>query len=157
MPHIIALDTEHNPDFFSIIDRHNAIMDEWNRLNRELHAFNIPRFFPFFRRKKLAIIANSSEELQKQFIAWNKDAYAIIKEPVVIPRQDADPQTTFLHYMSLIRDIRNRLSFDMQLLLDNFNQCKSDLNNQINFVIAVFSFSASFAGLIFAIIAFKPS
>jgi len=149
--HIININKNENPEYHSILDEHNEIMDEWNRINKELHEFNYPRYFPFFQKRRLSPLLKSLKELQQRYLKWNKEAYDMIKAPkLTIPHQ-ADNLTTFLHFTTLLRDIRNRLDSDMRLIQQNYNYTIEEISNKVNFMWAILSFLASFTGLIVAI------
>jgi len=130
-------------------------MTELNRIDRIVHEFDYPRYFPFFQKRKLRPTYISFEGLQSKFIQWNKDAYEIIKEPNLIFPSSTDTQTVFLHVTALLRDIRSRLDSDMLLLLNSFNRTYDDINIQINFVVATTSFVATLAGLIATLLSMR--
>jgi len=143
----IDLDRERNPVYFSLIDRSSELVEEYNRLNRQLHGFKFSKVLPFSARKRLNRLVEPLRHLQAQFTQWNNDAYPFIASPTLLPSEGAEPYISFLHHMSLLRDVRNRVSFDMELLVVNFDRIKSDVTNQINFFIAIASFLVSFGGL----------
>lgn len=149
--HIINIIKEENPEYHSILDEHNEIMDEWNRINKELHEFDYPRYFPFLQIRRLSPLLKSLKELQKRYLKWNMEAYDMIKAPKLKIPTNTDSLTTFLHFTTLLRDTRNRLDSDMRLIQQNYNYTVEEVSNKINFMWAIFSFFASFSGLIIAI------
>jgi hypothetical protein len=146
--HFIKMNRDDNPTYYSLIDRHNEIMVEWNRIHNILHTFRFPRFFPFFQKKRLRSTSEAFRQLQDRFVHWNKDTYTFIIDPRLIFPSGADSQMTFLHVTALLRDTRSRLDSDMLLLLNDFSRTFEDINNQINFVVALLSFIGTFAGLV---------
>ena len=152
--HIININKNENTEYHSILDEHNEIMDEWNRINKELHEFNYPRYFPFFQKRRLSPLLKSLKKLQQKYLEWNKQAYEMIKAPKLTISSNAESFTTFYHFTTLLRDIRNRLDSDMSLIQNNYNLTIDERSNRVNFMIAIFGLIVAIAGLIIAIIMF---
>ena len=150
--HLISLTKEDNPEYFAILDGHNSLMAEWNRIGKELQGLKQPKIFLWGHKKKLRKIASEVTQLQTQFLAWNKQAYEMITHPKIVLAEGADSQLSFLHYTSLLMDLRNRVGSDMVMIVDNFQRVAGVHSNQLNFLIAVTSFALTFLGLVAALI-----
>jgi hypothetical protein len=151
----IHIDKESNPEYYALVDRHNTIMAEWNHLSKELQSLRHRRVLLFRERRDLKNHGKQLKKLQNMFLEWNSDVYNFIVHPNLILPDGADSHIGFPHYMGLLKDMRNRLDGYMVLAANNFYRCNDRYSNQVNFLIAIASFLASFAGLIIGIYTFN--
>ena len=154
-PHKLNLKKENNPLFYEIVDEHNAIMADWNKINHELDDMKMPKLIsPAFRRR-LRSIGLEILELQKQFLQWNDKAYGLLTKPNYIFSEDEERELGFIHYSILLQDIRNCLDNRMVMIVSNFNRVQDLYSSHVNFVIAILSFLLTFLGLIATIVSIR--
>jgi hypothetical protein len=154
-PHKLNLKMEDNPLFYEILNEHNAIMSEWNRLSHQLEDMKIPKLIsPRFRRR-LQSVGLGIQELQKQFLQWNGKADGLFTSPNYIFSEDEERELGFIHYSGLLQDIRNHLDNRMVMIVSNFNRVQDLYSSQVNFVIAISSFVLTFLGLIATIVSIR--
>jgi hypothetical protein len=154
-PHKLNLKKEDNLLFYEILDEHNAIMSEWNRIGHQLQDIKIPKLIsPRFRRR-LRSIGLEIQELQKRFLQWNGKAYGLVTKPNYVFSEDEERELGFIHYSGLLQDIRNHVDNRMVMMVSNFNRVQDLYSSQVNFVIAISSFVLTFLGLIATIISMR--
>jgi hypothetical protein len=146
-PRKLSLKREDNQAYYSIIDGHNNLMDNWNNINKELYDLRQPKVLFWGHKKKLKKVGISLLELQKQFLEWNKQASQMIFDPHLIFQANEESELGFLHYSGILRDLRNKVDNHMVLIVDNYNRERDNHTNQVNFVIAIASFVLTFLGL----------
>jgi hypothetical protein len=95
--------------------------------------------------------------VEKEYLEWNKMADSFIHNPTLFIRDNADYNLVFLHNIDTLKDIRNKLSEGVLLVVtNNYNRAKERQSNQINFIIAMSSFVVSFIGLVLALLTLTP-
>jgi hypothetical protein len=149
--HNIGLSEELNPEYFRLFQQHNNIMQKWNEINKKIHLFKQPKLFLFRQKSRFKKLYKPLEELQKEFLEWNKDVENFLTEPKLQFRNDQESKIGFSHFISLLTDIKNTLDNHMVLIADNFVKIQSRHSNQVNFKIAIISAMISTAGLIIAL------
>ena len=149
--HKLGLDEKDNPEFYKIVNMHNEIMTEWNRINLELHNLKQPKFFLFFHKSKLKSYNDPMGNLTKKYLEWNKLAKSFIYKPNFIFTEAHEKELGFIHFGNVLSDMINHLSSNMVLIGDNFVKVQYQHSNQVNFNIAIFSTFISLIGLSIAI------
>jgi hypothetical protein len=144
----LSIDKEKNPDYYSIIEKHNLLMNKWNKVNGKIHALKFLKLFLWKNKKKLKEIYIELGQLEKEFIAWNNVAYPFITEPSFALPSCPESDLMFLHLTANLRDLRNKMNDNMRLIENNYNRIKDWENNQLNFIIAIISFVMTFIGLL---------
>ncbi len=148
----LGLDKERSPEFHEIVEENNALMDEWNRVNRVLVDSKQPRLWLFGHKKKLQKIGRELRELQDRFITWNERSGNMLYKPHFRFRSDQESEVGFIHYTNVLRDLRNSMDRRMVLIADNYNRRHDEHNSQVNFIIAITAFFLTFIGLIATLI-----
>ena len=153
--HKLSLHKEDNPQYHALVEKHNSMMVEWNRINKSLHEAKTPRIFPFAFKKKMKVLQIDLESLQKDFIIWNNDAFKFLLNPNLIIPHSSDSEITFLHYSGFLRDLRSKYERNMILIGDNYHRVWDSYSNKVNFRIAIASFVLTFIGLVATLITIK--
>lgn len=148
IPRVIGLDKETNLKFYEVVDQYNVIVDEWNRLNRQIIENKQPKFWLFGHKRRLKSIALEIQSLQKRFLAWNARAGDFLIKPDFKFKAHQESEIGFLHYSGFLRDLRDSLDHHMVLLATNMNNSWNQHSSQINFLIAIISFALTLAGLV---------
>ncbi len=138
---------EDNPDYYKIIDLHNTIMDEWNRLNDDFHKWKHLKIFLFYEKEKIRSYYKSFDDIQEEYLKWNKLATNFLNDPNLNFKKGNNRDTVFIHYTNRLADIKNHLSNNMVLLINNFKVIQERYKSKVNFNIAIFSATISTIGL----------
>ena len=145
------LNPKENPELGKVLDGYNGIMERWNAINRELHAFETPLLYsPKIKRKLIGLVKRFGH-LQEEWLQHQRIAYKFIRNPVFRFPEDADNRLGFHWYHSILMDTVNRVRFNMALLGTNFNTRMGEVYHARDFNIAIGSFLLSFIGLIVAL------
>jgi hypothetical protein len=153
----LDLDKELNPEYFSILEKYNALFNKVNKINSDLIALRIPKLFLWKSAKRLNEIHNEMKLVEKEYLEWDKIINSFIFNPTLFIRNIKDSDLIFLHNVDVLRDIRNKLSDGVLILVtNNYNRAKEGQSNQINFIIAITSFVLTFIGLGFTLFTFTP-
>lgn len=144
----LSLKKEDNPEFYFIVDEHNAIMEQWNKINKDLFNLKQPKILLLGHKARLKSFHKPMETLQSKFIVWNKKAHELLHEPDFIFSEDEESEIGFIHYTNILRDMIGQLDHHMVLIADNFVKVQQRHSNQFNFVIAITSFALTFIALI---------
>ena len=153
--HKLGLKKENNTEYYEIIDEHNLLMDEWNGLNKKIYTIKQPRLFLFRHKKQLQALGLDILELQKKFLYWDKKVSNFIMNPHLIFSENEEREIGFIHFISVLRDIRNKLDNQMIMIATNFNKLQDGHSNQVNFIIAVASFILTYIGLIVTLLTIR--
>jgi len=153
--HKLGLKKENNIEYYEIIDGHNSLMDEWNRLNKKIHEMKQPILFLFRHKKRLQELGRDILELQEKFLEWDKKAGNFIIKPHLIFSENDEREIGFVHFTAVLRDIRSKFDNQMIMIATNFNELQHGHSNQVNFIIAVASFALTYVGLILALLTIK--
>lgn len=149
--HTLGLDRKDNDEFYKIFDEHNDIMEKWNDINKQFHRLKQPVLFLFCYSSKLKTFYKPIEDLQKEFLNWNKKANNFLNKPHFIFSGNQERQLGFLHFTNILSVQINRLNNNMTMIADNFIKIQNNHKNQKNFLIAIFSTFISLCGLALAI------
>jgi hypothetical protein len=153
----IALDKEHNLEYFSIIEKQAILFSKLSKINSDLIALQIPKIFVWNSAKRLKEIHKEMKLVEKEYIEWNKTIESFIYNPTLYIKRDADYNLILLHHIDILRDIRDKMSDGVLILItNNYNRAKGEQSNQINFIIAITSFVFTFIGLALALLTFTP-
>ena len=165
--HILNLNKEKNPDYFSLIDRHDEIIQEWGEILERVHKFRIPEFrirnfsipdvTPFNAlkyKKELSVIGNDAIKLQTKFVRWNNDSMNFCASPKYVLSQDTDLDNalTMIHFNSFLLSLVERVNSDMVLLLSDYNLRYSEIENSANYWTAFTAWVLAFVGLVISLI-----
>lgn len=165
--HILDLNKEKNPVYFSLIDQHNEIMQEWGEILKRVHEFRIPEFHlwnisipkvTFFNvrkyKKELSIIGNDAIKLQEKFLRWNSGSMNFCASPKYVLSQgaDLDNAMTMIHYNSFLLRLVERVNSDMVLLQSDYNLRYSEIENSANYWTAITAWVLAFVGLVISLI-----
>lgn len=153
--HKLNLKKEVNIEYYDILEKHNALMDEWNRIALRISKMRQPKLFLFGYKKRLQDLGQELLILQKDFLNWNAKAGDFLANPHLIFTENDERELGFIHYTSLLRDMRNKLDNYMVLIAMNYNILQDLYSNRVNFIIAITSFLLTFAGLVATLIALK--
>lgn len=144
----LGLREEGNEAYYSLVERHNEIMAEWNRLNNDLHSFK-PGKIPLRKHKKILLKRGRGiDNLQKDFLQWYNDASDFLLKPNIVVDPGEESKLTFLHYTGFLSHMISEANHNMVLLVDNYQKRYNALHNQWNFMIAITSFVLTFLGLL---------
>jgi len=146
--HRIYLREDINPEYWQIYKDHNKLMDKWEQYNSEILNFRIPRLLMFGTKKKLIRIGKEVLKLHGEFIEWNKRACGFAFAPRYNFDADQNKELVFIHFTSNLRFLINTLEDSMVLIATNYNKLFSNLENQINFLLAISAFLIAFIGLL---------
>jgi hypothetical protein len=152
----LMIEKEKNPEYYSILEKHNVLMKEWNQINNKIHSLKVPKLFIWKNKDQLKEIFNELTQLEKDYIDWNNIAYPFISSPNYVIPNCPESNLIFLHFTANLRDLRNKMSDDMRLIENNYNHFKNWQSNQVNFIIAISSFVLSIVGLIIALLTVSP-
>ena len=150
--HRLNLKKEANIEYCDIRETHNALMGEWNRINLQISKMKQPKLFLLGYKKRLQDLGRELIILQKDFLSWNAKAGSFLDKPHFIFTEN-EGELGFIHYTSLLMDIRNKLDNYMVLIGTNYNNLQDFYSNRVNFIIAITSFLLTFAGLVATLIA----
>ncbi len=153
--HAIKLQHSGNEEYFVILEQHNAIIEEYDRLNMLIMRHRVPKVFLFRQKEKIIALGQQLKTLQDRFIQWDKGISHFLVHPKLFFIEDVDHTTAFYHYMSVLRDIRNTGDACFERITTNYHKVFGEYESQVNFVIAIASFFASFVGLIVALSTLK--
>lgn len=154
--HKLNLKMESNPEYYSIIEDHNLLMTDWNRLNLEIFKTKQPKLFLLCHKKNLLRIGQEIYSLQNKFLIWNSKASDFLNNPHLIFHEDEESEIGFHHFTATLRDIKNTLDNRMVMIATNFNKLQDIHSNQVNFIIATVSFVLTFIALIITLLTFNP-
>ena len=148
----IYLKKEINPDYYEIGEEHGKLMERWNEINNNTHRLKIPKLFLFKAKNKLIKIREEGQELQKDYIAWNKKASNFMLNPKYGFEQNQEgKELAYLQFTDIIRFLVNSMHENMVMLTNNYNNRHSAYREQGNFVIAIIAFCTGLLGLIISI------
>ncbi len=165
--HRVELNPEKNRDYSSLITRQDKIVEELNTVKTRVHEYKIeklqiwrltiPCITPFNasqKKKNLSLIGNDIVKLQKTYIQWTKDAWNFCDSPKF--RLDGNSElenflTTILLHNFLLNLI-SALNADMTLLSSDYNLRCEEVENTINYSIAITGWFFIFISLINALI-----
>lgn len=145
--HKLDLKRDDNPEYYDIIDEHNDLMKEWNRLNRDFISWRHPKLFIFCEKGKIRSYYKPFEDLQNLYIKWNGAATNFLNKPKLIFDENVNKDIGFIHFMGRLNDTKNHLSNNMVLITNNFIKIQEVYKAKINFSIAMFSATISTIGL----------
>jgi hypothetical protein len=148
----IAIEREKNPIYFSLLAEHNLIMAEYDRINRLILDYHIPKLILYGQGKKIGLLGKQVKELHDRFLLWDKEISVFTIHPNLIFPEDVDANTSFSHYTDVLRDVRLYGTYAFDSIIVNYQGVYNSYASQVNFLIAMFSFVASFAGLIASLV-----
>ena len=148
----IAIERKKNPIYFSLLAEHNLIMAEHDRINRLIVDYRIPELFLYGQRKKIGLLGKQVKELHERFLLWDKEVSIFTIHPNLNFPEEVDADTSFFHYMDVLRDVRLYGKYAFDSMIVNYQRVYNSYASQLNFLIAMFSFAASFAGLIASLV-----
>lgn len=143
-----SLRKEDNPKFYVIVDEHNFIMEQWNKINNDLFDLKQPKLLFRGYKARLKSFYKPMEKLQSKFIVWNKKAHELLLKTDFSFSEDEESVIGFIHYTNILRDMIGQLDHHMVLIADNFVKVQQRHSNQFNFVVAITSFALTFIALI---------
>lgn len=164
---MLNLDKEKNSVYFSLIDRHNEIIQEWSEILERIHNFKIPEFrignfsIPYVTpfnvlkyKREISVIGNDAKKLQTKFIRWNKDSMNFYASPRYVLNQDTDLDNalTMIHHNSFLSSLIERVNSDMLLLLGDYNLRYSEIENSANYWTAITAWVLAFIGLVMSLV-----
>lgn len=145
----IYLKKEINPDYYKIGDEHNELMKKWNALNSKIHSLIIPKFFFFKVKIVLAKLKRDGEDLNKDYIAWNKKATEFLLNPkFYFEKNQEDRELVYTNFTNGLKFIIEKMQNNMILIATNFNLTSSQCREQRNFIIAISAFIFGFIGFL---------
>jgi hypothetical protein len=147
----IGLEKKDNPEYYDILRKHNEIMSEWNTINKEFQKLKQPKLFLMCYKSKMKSFNIPLENLTCKYIEWNNLATSFLNKPNFSFDANNDRMLSFIHYSRILSDTINRLSNNMDLIMNNYVKIQNQYSNQLNFNIAVFSTIISFCGLCVAL------
>jgi hypothetical protein len=147
----IDINRKDNPKFFEILDEHNALMQDWNRLNNEFMCIKQPKFLLLGHKARLTSYYVSMESIQGRFIGWNEKAHAFLHKPHFIFSEEEESELGFMHFTGELRFLIHEMDSHMMMLADTFVKLQQRHGNQVNFLIAIASFVLTFVGLLVTI------
>jgi hypothetical protein len=165
--HILSLNKEKNPVYFSLVERQNEIVADWDRIKKKVNDFRIPEFqvwsfslpsvTPFnilTKKKELSKIGGEVKTLQDKFIKWSKESWNFCDSPQYVLGQgnELDNALTIIHYNSLLLSLINQVNSDMTLLISDYNLRFSEIENSANYWIATTAWALTFIALIISLI-----
>ncbi len=164
--HKLELLEEGNPEYYKLINESNEIISEYNRIMNLVHSFKLhkiklwkcelpkPSFFYCRAKADLSIIGREGMSLRDRFINWNDRALKFCQSPHYRFSTDpeVDKQTSVILFTNLLLHRADRLNSDITLLQSNYNLRFSEIENAINFWIAITAWLITFVGLLVSII-----
>jgi hypothetical protein len=153
----LALDEKLNPEYFSILEKHQVLLNKANKINNDLIAFQIPRLFVWKSAKTLKAIHKEIKIVEKEYLEWDNLATSFIHHPKLSIQDDEYKNLVFSHNLDILKDLRNKMSDNILFILgNNYFRSKESQGNQINFIIAITSFILTLIGLVIASLTFVP-
>ena len=159
--HKLELLEEGNPDYYRLINESNGIMYEYGRIMGLVHSFRLskikvwkfelPKPNLFYRAKAdLSIIGREGMSLTNRFLEWNNRALSFCTSPHYLfsPDPDVDKQTSVIHFTNLLLHRADSLNNYITLLQSSYNLRFSEIENTINYWIALTAWGFAFLGLI---------
>ena len=161
--HKLELLEEANQEYFNLIKESNEIMGEYGRIMNSVLSFKLPTIrigkmeltkpsLRLFYRAKydLSVIGREAMTLRDRFKDWNNIALTFCVSPhyQFIHDQDIDKQSSVIHYTNLLLHRTDRLNSDITLLQSNYNLRFSEIDNAINFWIAITAWGFTFLGFV---------
>jgi hypothetical protein len=150
--HNIFIDKEQNPEFFALFDEFRVITAEYNRINGLLIGHRVPKIFLHGHRIILYSVGKQVKELHEKFLDWIDRSGNFLVHPKLSFDENTDAQTSFSHYMNVLRETRRDGIDSFNTMIGNYNRIVDSYSTQLNFLIAIISFVASFGGLIASLI-----
>lgn len=145
--HKLGLNKDDNPNYYDIVDKHNDLMKGWNRLNKDFNDWKQPKLFLFCEKGHIRSYYKPISDLQTKYLDWNKLATNFLYKPNFIFSEGFNKDIGFIHYLNILTDMKNHLSNNMVLLINNFVKIQERYKSKINFIIAIFSATISTIGL----------
>ena len=150
--HKLTLKKEDNPEFHTLCDEQNLLMDRWNQLNNQLQNFKIPRLCLFKTKGELRLIGIEIKKLQKDFLEWYKRAHEFYVDPsYTIEGTSEERILLYSHCTDIVGNIMHKFNSDMLMLAQNFNDRSSEYDNKLNFSIAMAGLVIAVIGLVIAL------
>lgn len=163
--HKLELLKDANPEYHNLINESNEIMDEYGKIMGLIHSFKLPKRkiwkcelpkLSFFcgAKAELSIIGKEAITLTNRFLDWNNRALTFCASPHYSFRlgSEVDTQTSVIHYTNLLLYRANRLNNDITLLQNSYELRYSEIENAINYWIAITAWLLTFLGLGISII-----
>lgn len=145
--HKLDLKRDDNPEYYGIIDNHNDLMKEWNRLNIDFLNWRHHKLFLFCEKNQIRSYYKPFEIFQNQYIEWNKLATTFLNKPQLTFDEEVNKEIGFIHFTGRLNDTKNHLSNNMVLITNNFIKIQEVYKSKINFIIAMLSATISTIGL----------
>jgi hypothetical protein len=121
----------------------------------KIWKFKLPKPSLFYRTKaNLSVIGREGMSLTNRFLEWNNRAITFCVSPHYRFSSDpeVDKQTTVILYTNLLLHRADRLNGDITLLQSSYNLRFSEIENAINFWIAITARGVTFLGFIISVI-----
>lgn len=165
--HKLSLPKEANLEYHNLLNESNEIMSEYGRIMGLVHSFKLPTIKigkfeltkpspTFFYRAKyeLSKIGREGISLTNRFLDWNNRVINFCANPQysVGTSTELDGHTSVILHTSFLLSRADRLNSNMTLLQSNYNLRWSEIDNAINFWIAITAWGLSFLGLAVSII-----
>ena len=148
----LYIDPQENPELGEVLDGYNNIMQQWNVINREVHAFVVPFIYAPKTRRKLLELGKRLSDLQKEFLRHQKLAYKFATNPTLRFPDNTDRDLAFNWYFTLLMDRINQARFDIAISVANFNNTMGEVLHSRDFNFALGSFLLGFIGLVVALV-----
>lgn len=151
--HLLDIQRENNPTYFELLDRHDALQEEWNRTMAAVRSLRVSRI-PWCSLRELRTLVNRADQLAKEYTSWKASVRDFLGNPhLTFGRGNANPDVCFLYYMQFLMEILSHLDDAMTRMIDGVNSVSATFDQQVNFVIAIGSALLSLAGLITGLVA----
>lgn len=148
---------EDNPRLVELSERHNEIIDEFNELNHDITAEEVPSRPGRSEKDRYDKFGERVEELQGRMLEWENEAKDFIMLPEMtlsssILDPDPDEQRHVQsHVISFVESLRSDIQSNRVLLVNNYNRLTGEAKEARNFWYAIWSFRMAGIGLLLAL------
>jgi hypothetical protein len=151
----LGLKKEDNNEYFRFVNNYNIIGRKLTFINEKIINLKQPKFFVFCQYFRIKAFNRYMKLLQKLIDGWSDNFNNFIQKPSITFSGDEERELGFLHYMRLLEQMDLKIIKVFDTTVANFVKVQERNNNQINFLIAIFSAFISITGLILALISLK--
>ncbi len=137
---MIKLDEADNPVYYGLWREHNELKKRWDEIDSQIHEIRIPKLTIWRARKKLKIIGLELSALQKDYLYWRNRAVNFQMNPRYKIARDKNAPIVYLHATANMRNLSDLLESNKILVVNNHNLVHGQLDNQLNFLLAISAF-----------------
>lgn len=144
----ISLDKSKNADYFKWSDGYTDIIIQMTNTNNEIVDFGGIKFVPFFQKKGINKLKDKVQILDVKIAKWIYGVRLyLLQDKKFVFEDGQNPDLNFTHYITQLRDMKNEVFLNHEIVCRNYSNLPIGYKNQKNYLLTLFGLFLALVGL----------